>query len=675
MSFLNPQAFQPIRRRLLYPLVSNGKGRRLMATIDALNGTTSVEQKKGLLDFKTLHELQRVACDVYSENSLYGTYNESTSRFEYLNYNDFGRKVEDCRVVLQHLGVNQYDKIGIISNNRYEWAMIAAATYSLNATLVPMYEAQLPKDWQYIINDSSATAVFCSTKDIFDCFQKEVLPMTPKVHSTLCLDAIGGEEYEYKTVTSHLSNRSFPEHLPIATSPDEEDLANLIYTSGTTGKPKGVELTHRNVVSNIKGGMSMTENPFHLLDESSRTLAFLPWAHSYGQTCELWMGMAFGSSTAICRGVPFLLEDLLLVKPSVLFAVPTLYKKIYDGVRNKMESGHYVQDELFKKAIQAGCNNAEFLRGERGSLSFSERVKFNFLNRLVLSKIRDRFGGNLKYGCVAGAACPTEVLKFMDAIGIPIIEGYGLTESSPIIALNAPGKRSIGSVGLALNGVEVFVVNEDGGVMPPGEEGEICCVGPNVMRGYHNNEEATNEVISTGPDGISKMLHTGDLGRMDAEGWISVTGRIKEQYKLENGKYVVPAPVENAIGISRFISQVVLIGANRPYNVALLVPDWAAIRHELHLEEFISDVELSKDRRVSELIDDEITKNCSQLKKFEVPRAWAFVPPFSVADNTLTPKMTIRKHAVLKAYGDLISSLYVDKTVDSNKLHPTSEVA
>lgn len=193
------------------------------------------------------------------------------------------------------------------------------------------------------------------------------------------------------------------------------------------------------------------------------------------------------------------------MKPTVLFAVPTLYKKIYDGVKNKMESGNYFHDTLLKNAIRIGNENARYQRGERGDLSSLEKLQFSMLDKLVLSKIRDRFGGELKYGCVAGAACPSDVLKFMDSIGIPVLEGYGLTETSPIITLNSPGERSIGSVGRPLPGVKVCIIDQDGKMLSPGEEGEICCIGPNVMRGYHKNKEATEEVITIAPDGITRM--------------------------------------------------------------------------------------------------------------------------------------------------------------------------
>lgn len=383
--------------------------------------------------------------------------------------------------------------------------MIACAAYSLNATLVPMYEAQTPSDWRYIIDDSGVSVLFCSTQNIFDRVNKEVLPMTRQVHSTLCLDAVAGEEYGYQTAVDRLSQFSIGDASIVTTPPTQDDLANLIYTSGTTGNPKGVELTHGNVTSNVKSGRLMAKDPFKLVSEADRTLAFLPWAHSYGQTVELWMGLSFGASTAICRGIPMILEDLQLVKPTILFAVPTLYKKVYDGVQHKMKSGSSIQNNLLKAAIEMGKQNAEFHRGERGPLSYMERLKFLFLDTVVLSKIRDRFGGRMRYGCIAGAACPTEVLYFMDAVGIPICEGYGLTETSPIITLNVLDNRCIGSVGRVLRDVTVYIIGEDGNPVGPGGEGEICCVGPNVMKGYHNNQKATDEAITTAPDGKSRM--------------------------------------------------------------------------------------------------------------------------------------------------------------------------
>merc|ERR1712025_1210063 len=233
--------------------------------------------------------------------------------------------------------------------------------------------------------------------------------------------------------------------------PTQEDLAGLIYTSGTTGQPKGVELAHLNFTSNVKGATrSLVKDPKSFVRHSDRSLSFLPWAHSYGQTCELWSLMSSGASMGICRGVPVILEDLQLVKPTNLFSVPTLYKKVYDGVHNLIESAPPLRKKLMKNALAMGEAKAAADKNMRQPLGPLERIKFAALDRLVLSKIRDRFGGNLLYGFSGGAACPAEVIGFMDNIGIPIFEGYGLTETSPIITLNVPENRIVGSVGRPL---------------------------------------------------------------------------------------------------------------------------------------------------------------------------------------------------------------------------------
>ena len=528
-----------------------------------------------------------------------------------------------------------------------------------------MYEAQLPSDWTYILNDSGAKAVFAANHDIWKTVQEQVLSETPNLKSNVVLTTPVDEPDAAYALQNMIDRLGADTDGLLIDKPMPHDLANLIYTSGTTGKPKGVELTHDNFCSNVKGASrTMVEDPKEFVREDDRTLAFLPWAHSYGQTCELWNTMAHGAGMGICRGVPHILEDLTMVQPTTLFAVPTLYKRIYDGVHNIMETASPVRRRLMKSALMLGEEKAKIAHGERAGFGMMESIRFKILDSLVLNKIRARFGGRLRHGFVAGAACPTEVLNFMDAIGIPICEGYGLTETSPIIAINVPTQRKVGSVGKPIGGVDVYIIDDETGKpLPPGEEGEICAVGPNVMKGYYNNKEATDEVISVAPDGVSRMFHTGDLGRMDENGWVRVTGRLKEQYKLENGKYVVPTPIEESIGLSRFIAQVVLCGANRPYNVALLVPDLATIRSHLKLPESTTDEEVIHDERVRELIDEEIKAKCKHLKKFEVPQAWAFVPAFTAANHMLTPKMSIRRHKVIQTYGDIIQHLYGDEPV------------
>jgi long-chain acyl-CoA synthetase len=401
-----------------------------------------------------------------------------------------------------NLGVGEFDKVAIISNNRWEWATIACAAHSLNATLVPMYEAQLPSDWIYILNDSGSRAVFCANQHIYDQVQKEVLPSTPGVQASLCLDAAEGEPHAFATA---MANATEDADGSMIIKPTPDDLCNLIYTSGTTGKPKGVELTHMNFASNAQDAVRIGGNPRELVLETDRSLSFLPWAHSFGQTSELWSCMSLGAGLGISRGIPLILEDLQLVKPSFLFSVPTLYKKIYDGVNNLMESASPLRKSLMKTALHLGAKKDQHNKGLGDALGPLESLQHKVLDKVVLSKIRGRFGGNLRHGFAGGAATPAEVLNFMDAIGIPICEGYGLTETSPMITINTPSMRCIGSVGKPIRNVTVYIIGEDGKPVPPGEEGEICCVGPNVMKGYYNNKEATDEVISVAPDGKSRM--------------------------------------------------------------------------------------------------------------------------------------------------------------------------
>lgn len=255
--------------------------------------------------------------------------------------------------------------------------------------------------------------------------KKEVLPSTPLLNEVICLDGPKAEPNSFEGLMER--NR---EECSVVT-PTEDDLANLIYTSGTTGKPKGVELIHSNQVSNIKAGREMVVDPADFIQSRDRSLAFLPWAHSYGQTCELWCLLSQGASMGICRGIPNILEDLQLVRPTLLFAVPTLYKRVHDGVINMMNNASPIQQTLMRSALRLGKANAAYANGENSAaLGFVDGFKYKLLDDLVLSKIRARFGGNLRAGFVAGAACPKEIIDFMDAVGIPICEGYGLTETA-----------------------------------------------------------------------------------------------------------------------------------------------------------------------------------------------------------------------------------------------------
>ena len=380
-----------------------GSASSLSVGVRQYSHTDSLVGEDGYLQFETLHELCNNATAVYENNPLFGTAStRDGNKFDWMTYREFGENIALCRSVLKQLGVQPHSKVGIISNNRHEWATIAAASYSLNCALVPMYEAQLPKDWTHILNDSGCCVLFCSTEDIYLKVKKEVLPNTPLVREVLCLDAPASEPHSFGGAMA------LAEEELVGTSkgddgvvePLAEDLANLIYTSGTTGKPKGVELLHSNQVSNLIAGRTMGDNPssdFPVAND--RSLAFLPWAHSYGQTCELWALLSQGASMGLCRGIPHILEDLQMVKPTLLYAVPTLYKRVHDGVINMMQNANLIQQTLMKSALRVGKANAQYKNGDGAPpLGLVDGLKFKVLDDIVLSKIRSRFGGNLRAG-------------------------------------------------------------------------------------------------------------------------------------------------------------------------------------------------------------------------------------------------------------------------------------
>jgi len=360
---------------------------------------------RGLTRFATLHELQTRSCAVFRDNPLYGIYNADKNEFEFGTYGDFGSRVDQTRRVLQHLGVGPDDKIAVISNNRWEWAALACAAFSLRASMVPLYEAQRPSDWTYICRDAQPKALFCATQDIYDRVQSRVIPNAPVLQSVLCLDAPCGEPHAFRTL---LQDKLVQANTAGIVPPTPDDLASLIYTSGTTGKPKGVELTHANITSNVLGVRNTVESPKDFFEETDTALAFLPWAHVFGQTIDLWCPMAHGTSSAICRGVLHVQEDLQLVRPTALAAVPLLFKKVYEGVHAVMETANPRRRYLMRRALELGGKNAGYRNGTGPPMGVVERLQFAALDKLVLARIRDRLGGRLKYAAVGGAACPRE---------------------------------------------------------------------------------------------------------------------------------------------------------------------------------------------------------------------------------------------------------------------------
>ena len=582
--------------------------------------------------FDNMVQLSRKSCDEHAARDLFGT--KKNGAWSWTTYRQFGEMVDACRGGLKKRGVGPGDRVAIVADNRVEWAVAAHATYGLGAAFVPMYQVQLPKEWKFILDDCGAKVVIAAN----DTIHETLAEMAGELEA---LDHVIGlelaDEHEDAWASLLAAGKESPAE---PEDPSADDIAGLIYTSGTTGKPKGVLLSHGNITSNI--------NAIHdvfTFEVSDRSLSFLPWAHSFGQTCELHGLMSMGCSMAINDDVKNLVANLADVKPSILFAVPRIFNRIYDGVNKQISDKPGIIQSLFRSGI-AGAGK----KSNDEVLGIGESMSLWLADRIIFSGIRDKFGGQLRYAISGSAALDQSVAEFIDALGIMVYEGYGLTETSPIVTANYPGSRRMGTVGKAVPGVKVRIDEEASD--QPGD-GEIVVYGPNVMKGYHNRPEENAKVLME--DG---GFRTGDLGRLDDDGFLKITGRIKEQYKLENGKYVMPAPLEEQLKLSPYIANVLLFGANKPHNVAPVVPDVETV-HKWADEKGVSLGELESSEELVELLERELAERGADFKGFERPRAFAVVAEDFTTDNgMLTPTMKLKRRAILAKYQDRIDGLY-----------------
>ena len=584
-------------------------------------------------DFPDLVSMWERLTTRYAERPLFGE--KQGSAWAWKTYAEVGEQVDAFRAALASLGVTRGDRVALISDNRLEWAIVVHATLSLGAAFVPMYESQTRDDWAFILRDSSAKVVFGATREIFSELEKLKPGLTALEH-VCCFELEAGDARSYAALLA----KGKAAAKVLRSKPLPEEPAGYVYTSGTTGEPKGVVLTHKNFCANINPLMDLFP-----ISSEDRSLAFLPWAHAFGQTAEFFMLPALGCAVCINDEVPKLVANLPEVKPTVLIAVPRIFNRIYDGVNQQMRDKPKAIQALFHAGIRAATRRS---RGHQ--LSFGESLTLKLADKLIFKKVRQKFGGRLKLVVSGSAALSKEVAEFIDALGIEVYEGYGLTETSPVVSCNYPGNRKIGSVGKPLNNVRVDI---DLTATGDPKNGEIVVYGDNVMHGYYRRPEEDAKIFT--PD---RGLRTGDMGYVDEDGYLYITGRIKEQYKLETGKYVVPSPLEEQLKLSPYITNIMLHGANKPHNVALVVLDltnlgkWAE-REGLKLGD------PTRDPQVRDLIKAELEKYGKDFRSYEKPKNFVLISEdFSTENGMLTPKMSVRRNKVLVTYQAALDSLY-----------------
>ena len=582
--------------------------------------------------FENLVELCERSCREFAARDLFGV--KQDSGWTWMTYGQFSELVNAFRGGLASLGVGRGDVVAIIADNRVEWAVACYATYGLGASYVPMYQAQLAKEWEFILGDCGAKVAIGATDAIVEAV-RGMKPQLPALRHVVGLDLPAGDDDSYAALLEVGRRRPIP-----AMSPSPDYVAGLIYTSGTTGMPKGVILTHGNITSNVNAIHEVFE-----FDADDRSLAFLPWAHSFGQTCELHCLVSMGCSMAINDDVKNLVQNLGEVKPTVLYAVPRVFNRLYDGVNAQIAAKPGIIQWLFRHGIEVATRKA---KGE--SVGPLDGALLALADRLIFSTVRQRFGGRLKYAISGSAALSPEVAAFIDALGITVYEGYGLTETSPIATANYPGHRKMGSVGRAIPGVSIQI---DRSVTEDPVNGEIIIRGPNVMQGYHHRPDENAAVLME-----DHSFRSGDMGHLDPDGYLFITGRIKEQYKLENGKYVVPSPLEEKLKLSPFIANVMIYGANKPHNVALVVPDAEAVRGWA-AKQGVALEDVARNEQVRQLLRTEIETHSKDLKGYErVQNFIIALEDFTTDNGMLTPTLKLKRRVVLERYGDDLEALY-----------------
>ncbi|TAF08400.1 MAG: long-chain fatty acid--CoA ligase [Flavobacteriia bacterium] len=561
----------------------------------------------------------------------YGNEWVKTSTQEYLD------KANAISRGLLRLGVNKNDKIAIISsNNRTEWHITDIGVLQTGAQTVPMYPTISAEDYEYILNHSESQYVFVSDHEVYEKLQsiKSNVPLLKEVYSYN--DIAGCKSWkEVLDLGANTDNQDVVEDRKnnVLTT----DLATIIYTSGTTGRPKGVMLSHQNIVSDVL--MSAPRVP--LRAGSTRALSFLPICHIFERMLT-YLYQYYGISIYFAESIEKISDNLKEVKPHVMSVVPRLLEKVYDKIYAKGADLTGIKKALFFWALDLGMEYKPYKQNG----AFYE-FKLKIARKLIFSKWQEGLGGELELLVSGSAALQSRLTKVFCAANIPVMEGYGLTETSPVISVNdmRNGGFKVGSVGKVLDGVEVKIA----------EDGEILCKGPNVMIGYYKDETQTSEVLKNG------YFHTGDIGEIDADGFLKITDRKKEMFKTSGGKYVAPQVLENTFKQSRFIEQIMVIGDGEKMPAAFIQPNFEFVREwaTRHNLKFNTNEELCANKMVIDRIQEEIDHcnekfgNWEKVKRFELtPDVW------SIVDGHLTPTMKLKRKIIKEKYADLYQKIY-----------------
>lgn len=528
------------------------------------------------------------------------------------------------------------DKIAIISNNRPEWVFTDLATQQLGAILVPVYPTTNPLELEFILNDAAVKFIFVSSEELLLKI-KSLLSKVPSLKNVYTFDRIEGAAH-WSEVTGLADEESLQKVAAIKQTIPYSHLATIIYTSGTTGTPKGVMLSHKNIYSNVQ----FSKESFPFKDApGTKVLSFLPLNHIFEKTCT-YIYLYSGISIYYAESLDTIGDNLREVQPNGFTTVPRLLEKVFERIMNKGNELTGVKRKLFFWAVALG---EKYDNRISGGLWYN--LQLALANKLIFSKWREALGGKVSFVITGGAACQVKLLRIFNAAGVPVYEGYGPTENSPVISVNRQEKdgTKFGTVGPVLNGIQVKLA----------EDGEICVTGPCVMEGYFKRPDITAEAV------IDGWLHTGDIGVFEEGKFLKITDRKKELFKTSGGKYVAPQPIENKFKESPFIEQIMVVGADRKFVGALIVPSFTTLRDWMKEKglKYTTNEDVVNHPQVLELYRGLVESfnvffnHVEQIKKFELlPREW------TIETGEMTPKLSLKRKVVMEKFKDAIERIY-----------------
>lgn len=596
--------------------------------------------------FKTIPELYSILTEEYAKVAEHPLMKYKTEgQYKEISYDQFRVETDLFALGLATLGIKRGDKISIISENRPEWVYSDMAILNLGAIDVPLYPSLTADTIEFILNNSESICIIASNK-----FQlNKILKVRDKLKTLKYIVILNEKDFiqgtpnlfTFKEVQERGSvyKKENPFHLKENIKLCvEDDLCSIIYTSGTTGEPKGVMLTHRNIVSNV---LAASESiPF---SKDDVFLSFLPLCHIFERMAGYYTAFSSGAMVCYAESIESVAQNMIECKPTIITTVPRLFERMYSKIKKNVEGQPEKKQKIFNWAMDTGRKYVEAKKSDR--LNVTLTLKHKLADKLVFKKLKDRTGGRLRFFVSGGAALPRELGEFFEAIGIIILEGYGLTESSPVIAVSRVDDYKFGTVGKVFPGVEVKIASD----------GEILARGPNIMQGYYKNKKETEAVLKDG------WLHTGDIGVFDAEGFLMITDRKKHLFKTSTGKYIAPTPIENMFLGSKYIDQFVLIGDRRMFLSALIVPDFEAIKEyaDSHKIPYESNEDLTRNKEIYDLIENDLDRFQKKLANYERVRKFTLLDhQFTLETGEMTPTLKVKRKIIEERYGNLIEEMY-----------------